>query len=133
MRTRDTQSILIGLVLLLLFTFVSGASAETMKIAVPSTGQAKDSLISQETGRAPFFLIFDEKGNFLEAVKNPAKDQYGGISRTVIKLLAVKGITLVIAKDIGDKMKQALDSHHIKFVKNTGAADNAVKTITQNP
>ena len=133
MKMRSVQTICLSTVFLLLFALVSGVLAETMKIAVPSTGQQKDSLISQETGRAPFFLIFDEKGNFLEAVKNPAKDQYGGISRTVINLLAGKGITLVIAKNIGDKMKQALDFHHIKFVKNTGAADNAVKTITQTP
>lgn len=133
MKMKSVQTVCLNSIFFLLFALVSGVSAQTMKIAVPSTGQEKDSLISQETGRAPFFLIFDEKGNFLEAIKNPAKDQYGGISRTVINLLDDKRITLVITKNIGDKMKQALDSHHIKFVKNTGAADNAVKTITQTP
>ena len=132
MNKKNTQIILIIFVFLLLFSFSSGASADAMKIAVAATGQTKDASISKETGRAPFFLFFDSKGHFLEAMKNPAKDQYGGISRAVTSLLVNKGVTLVVAENIGDKMKQALNDHHIKYIKQAGAADNSVQIIMQN-
>ena len=125
------QTIFLSTVVVLLVTLASGVTAQTMKIAVPATGSEKNSLISEETGRAPFFLFFDEQGNFLEAMKNPAKDQSGGISRTVVALLSDKNVTMIIAGSIGVKMKQALTDHHINFVNKTGIADDAVKTIIQ--
>ena len=132
MKTSDIQNILFGLVLFLSFALSSAVSADSTKIAVPSTGQEKDSAISQETGRAPFFLLFDGNGHFLEALKNPAKDQYRGISRTVISLLVDSGVSIIVAGNVGDKMKRALDSHNIKYIKKTGVAGNAVQTIMQN-
>ena len=131
MKMKSMQTIFLSTVVVLLVTLASGVTAQTMKIAVPATGSEKNSLISEETGRAPFFLFFDEKGNFLEAMKNPAKDQSGGISRTVVALLSDKNVTMIIAGSIGVKMKQALTDHHINFVNKTGTADDAVKTIIQ--
>ena len=131
MNMKSMQTIFLSIVIVLLVALVSGATAQTMKIAVPATGSEKNSLISEETGRAPFFLFFDEQGNFLEAMKNPAEDQSGGISRTVVSLLSDKNVTLIIAKSIGDKMKQALTAHHINFTNNTGTADDTVKTTIQ--
>ena len=131
MKMKSMQTIFLSTVVVLLVTLASGVTAQTMKIAVPATGSEKNSLISEETGRAPFFLFFDEKGNFLEAMKNPAKDQSGGISRTVVALLSDKNVTMIIAGSFGDKMKQSLTDHHINFVNKTGTADDAVKTIIQ--
>ena len=132
MNMKSMQTIFLSTVVVLIVTLLaSGVTAQTMKIAVPATGSEKNSLISEETGRASFFLFFDEKGNFLEVMKNPAKDQSGGISRTVVALLSDKNVTMIIAGSIGDKMKQALTDRHINFVNKTGTADDAVKTIIQ--
>ena len=125
------QRISLNTVLLLLVVLVSSVSAQTLKIAVPATDSGKDSLISTETGRAPFFLFFDNEGNFLETISNPARNQPGGISRTVVALLTDNDVTMVIAASIGDKMKQALTNHKIDFVIKTGTADDAVKTVIQ--
>ncbi|RKX75167.1 MAG: hypothetical protein DRP60_09165 [Spirochaetes bacterium] len=67
-----------------------------------------------------FSCVFDEKGHFLEAIQNPARDQAGRISCTVVALLNTHGINLIVAKSIGDKMKQALTDHRIDFVIKTG-------------
>ncbi|MCD4722823.1 MAG: hypothetical protein K8S13_23645 [Desulfobacula sp.] len=131
MNMKSMQTIFLSIVVVLLVTLASGVTAQTMKIAVPAIGSEKNSLISEKTGKAPFFLIFDEKGNFIEAIKNPAKDQSGGISRTVVALLSDKNVTMIIAGSIGVKMKQALTDHHINFVNKIGTADDAVKTIIQ--
>ena len=131
MNMKSMQTIILSIVVVLLVAIASGATAQTMKIVVPATGSEKNSLISEETGRAPFFLFFDENGNFTEAMENPAKDQSGGISRTVVSLLSDKNVTMIIAESIGDKMKQALTAHHINFAINTGTANDAVKTFIQ--
>ncbi len=133
MTTRSTQTkTIISFVLFLLFALATGASADALKIAVASTGQEKDALISQQTGRAPFFLFFDDKGNLLEAIENPAKDQYGGISRSISLFLADKGVTLIISGDIGSKMEQALRDYQIEYTEKTGVAYDVVQTIIQN-
>ncbi|WP_319547988.1 NifB/NifX family molybdenum-iron cluster-binding protein [Desulfogranum marinum] len=131
MNMQSIQTILLSIVVVLFVAISPGVTAQTMKIAVPATGAEKNSLISEETGRAPYYLLFDEKGHFIEAMKNPAKDQAGGISRTVASLLSANNVTIIIAQAIGDKMKQALTAHNIKFVNNGGAADDSVKTFLQ--
>lgn len=131
MNMKSMQTIFLSILVVLFVALASGVTAQTMKIAVPATGSEKNSLISEETGRAPFFLYFDGKGNFLEAMENPAKDQSGGISHTIVALLSDKNVTMVIAESIGDKMKQALTDHHIDFVNKTGVAAEAVKSIVQ--
>ncbi len=132
MNKKNIQCALVIFVLLPLFSFSTGASADPIKIVVAATSQTKDAAISKETGRAPFFLFFDAEGHFLEAMKNPAKDQHGGISRTVTNLLVNKGVTLLVAEDFGDKMRQALKDHQIKYIEKEGVADNVVKTIIEN-
>ena len=132
MKIRSTPTIIGSLFLFLLFALATEAFADSMKIAVATTGPEKDAAISKQTGRAPFFLFFDDKGNLLEAIENPAKDQYGGISRSISLFLADKGVTLVIAGNIGHKMKQALRDYQIEYIEKTGAAYNAVQTTIQD-
>lgn len=129
MKPRNKIRLHLSLISLIIFALSPGVYADTMKIAVPATAKSKDASISKETGRAPVFLFFDANGHFLEAMDNPARDQQGGLSRTVIALLVAKGVTLIIAEDIGDKMKKALADHRIKYVINKGAADNAVQAF----
>jgi len=125
------QKVYLGSVFVLFTVLVASVSAQGMKIAVPAIGPEPGTSISKETGRAPFFLVFDEKGNFMEAIQNPARNQSGGISRTVVALLITHDIRLIVAESIGDKMKQALTDHRIDFVIKTGAAAEAVKSIVE--
>ncbi len=135
MKTRNSQtkSTLIALVFFLLFcSIIQNANAESTKIAVAATGQEKDAAISLETGRAPFFLIFDGKATFLEAINNPVKEQTRGVRRIVSSLFAQKGVTIIIAGNIGNKMEQALKERHILYIQKTGVAANVVQTFIQN-
>lgn len=125
------QRVLLSSVLVLLVVLVASVSAQDMKIAVPAVDSEPNASISKETGRAPFFLFFDDKGHFLEAIQNPAKDQFGGVSRTVVALLIAHDINLIIVESIGDKMKLVLIDHHIKIVNKTGTALDAVEAIIQ--
>lgn len=129
MKRRNATALIVSFTLFLLFALAAGASAAAMKIAVAATGQEKDAAINEQAGRTPFFLIFDDKGNFLEALENPARDQSRRAGPSAALFLADKDVTLVIAGDFGDKMIQVLDEHHIQYVSKTGAADNVVKTV----
>ena len=135
MKTRNSQAknTLIALLFFLLFcSIVQNADAESTKIAVAAMGQEKDAAISLETGRAPFFLIFDGKGAFLEVIDNPAKDRAGGLRRIVSALFTQKGVTIIITGNIGYKMEQALKEQHIQYIQKTGVAANAVQAFIQN-
>ena len=132
MITRRIQFIIVNSVLLLFFGLAISASADSMKIAVATTGPEKTAAISQQAARSPFFLFFDGKGNFLEAVENPSKDLPGGAGQSTASLIAKKGATLIIAGNIGHKMKQALREYQIEYTKKTGVAYDVVQTIIQN-
>ena len=132
MITRRIQFIIVNSVLLLFFGLAVSASADLMKIAVATTGPEKTAAISQQAARSPFFLFFDGKGNFLEAVENPSKDLPGGAGQSVASLIAKKGATLIIAGNIGYKMKQALRDYRIEYTEKTGVAYDVVQTIIQN-
>ncbi len=132
MKTQRMHSIIPVLFLFFLVGLAISASADSMKIAVAATGPEKTATISKLAGRSPFFLFFDGKGNFLEAVENPSKDLSGGAGRSTASLIAKKGATLIIAGDIGHKMKQALKEYQIEHTEKTGVAHDVVKTIIQN-
>ncbi len=132
MKTRNTLSILCSFSLLLLLAFTSGASADTMKIAVASTGQEKDSAINQQAGRSIFFLFFDEQGNFMEAVVNPARDQARRAGPSAALFLAEKGVTFVIAEKFGSRMELMMQEHHMQYAQKSGLADKAVQEIIQS-
>ncbi|MCK5069358.1 MAG: hypothetical protein KAR01_02410 [Desulfocapsa sp.] len=125
--TRYRQIFTLGIVLSLFVLLASGANAQTKKIAVPTNGPEENTPISAEAGRAAFFLLFDGDGQFLEAIKNPAANQPGGISRTVISLLVENDVTVFIGDSVGDKMKKAIADKNIQFIKSTGPASDAVK------
>lgn len=132
MITMKTQTVFINFIIFLFFGFATNTLADSKKIAVAATETEKTATISKQAGRAPFFLFFDESGNFLEAVNNPARDLPGGAGQCTASFIAGKGATFIIAGHIGYKMKQALKEYHIQHREETGVAYDVVQTIIQN-
>jgi predicted Fe-Mo cluster-binding NifX family protein len=132
MKTRSAHIFMIGFIFVLFSVFAPKTQAETMKIAVASPGQTKDAAISRQAGRAPFFLLFDDRGTLLESIENPARGQSRRAGPGAALFLADQGVTLVIAGEFGNKMKQALEEHHIHYVEKTGVVDHVVQTIIQD-
>jgi len=96
-----------------------------MRIAVASEGRDEDSEISSRGGRAPYYLVFDEKGKLLESISNPFAVGGGGAGFAVAKMLADKNIDTFIAGNIGQNMKGALEERGIRCVIMTGPAKKA--------
>jgi predicted Fe-Mo cluster-binding NifX family protein len=73
-----------------------------MKIAVASVAQKEISEISPRPGRSKFFLIFDGAGNLVEVLSNPFSRGGGGAGFGVAKMLADKGVNIVVGIQIGE-------------------------------
>ncbi len=90
-----------------------------MKIAIASEGKEVDSEISQRGGRAPYYLVFEDK-KLIETIKNPFASGSGGAGFSVAYMLTNKKVNLVIAGKIGPNMKTALKEKNIKFKEAVG-------------
>jgi len=90
-----------------------------MKIAIASEGKNIDSEVSQRGGKAPYYLIFEDK-KIIEIIKNPFATGSGGAGFSVAYMLADKKVNLVIAGEIGGNMESALKEKEIKFREESG-------------
>ncbi|RLG12385.1 hypothetical protein DRN69_06880 [Candidatus Pacearchaeota archaeon] len=90
-----------------------------MKIAVASEEKTQEGKISQRGGRAPYYLIFENK-KFIRAIKNPFAIGSGGAGWSVAYMLADEKVNLVIAGKIGPNMRFALKEKGIKFKEKDG-------------
>ena len=100
-----------------------------MKIAVAALTEKEDSEISQQAGRAPFYLIFDD-GKLSEVLKNPFRRGGGGAGFGVAKMLKDKGVEFVIAGRFGPNMETSMQSYGMKFQEKAGSVREAIKAIT---
>jgi predicted Fe-Mo cluster-binding NifX family protein len=82
--------------------------------------------VSPVAARSSYYLLFDDKGAFLEAVANPHKSAGGGAGSVVVEFLAGKGATAVIAGAFGDKMIAAMNAKGMAHVVIKGRAGDAV-------
>ena len=90
-----------------------------MKIAVASEGKDSSSEISVRGGRAPFYLVFEDK-KLVETIKNPFAAGGGGAGFSVAYMLAEKKVGLVIAGKVGGNMVSALKEKGIEFREEGG-------------
>ena len=84
-----------------------------MKIAIASYGKSEDSEISSVAGRAPYFLIYENK-ELVKTIKNPFAIGGGGAGFAVAKMLADEGVKKIVSGHFGEKMLKALEERGIK-------------------
>jgi predicted Fe-Mo cluster-binding NifX family protein len=96
------------------------------KIAVASDGNTPTSAVSPVAARSSYYLIFDGKGAFIEAIGNPHKNA-GGAGPLVVDFLAEKGITSIVAGAFGDKIIATMKAKSINYINFKGTAADAVK------
>ena len=93
-----------------------------MKIAIATIEDKEDSQISERAGRAPFYLLFNEKGEVIESIKNAFAVGGGGAGFSIAKMLADKGVDIAVAGTLGDNMTKALEERGVKQLEKTGVA-----------
>jgi len=115
-------------VLFFLLTFTAIA-AEKTRIAVASDGKTPASQVSSVAARCPYFLVFDSKGNFVEALVNPHRNASGGAGSRAVDFLSQKGMTVIIAGAFGRNMIDAMKAKGMNYLEFTGSAAQAVQTV----
>ena len=85
-----------------------------MKVAVASSGKDEDSEVSPISGRAPYYLVYED-GKLIETIKNPFAIGGGGAGLSVAQMLSNKGVELVVSGRFGPKMEDALKAKGIKM------------------
>ena len=119
-------------VLSMIFLMTSLAyAADQGKIAVAAEGKTAAAKVSGVAGRAPYFLIFDGSGKFLEAIDNPYKTAKRGAGTSVGPFLAQKGATVVVAGEFGENMIQAMKGKGIRYLEFKGSAEEALKKVLE--
>jgi predicted Fe-Mo cluster-binding NifX family protein len=99
-----------------------------VKIAIASEGKDENSEISSRGGRAPYYLIFEDK-KLIESIKNPFATGSGGAGFSVAYMLADKKVNLVIAGKVGGNMVSALKEKGIKFQEESGKLKDFVEKL----
>jgi predicted Fe-Mo cluster-binding NifX family protein len=112
---------------LLLFSAAEGPPEQrTLKIAVASDGKTTESPISGKAARCKYFLLFDEEGQLTEILENPHGNAPGGAGPKTADFLAQKEVTLLVAGNIGSKMKAALKRQEIVYVEFSGTVEEGL-------
>jgi len=97
-----------------------------MNIAVASEGQAPQSRPADRFARAPWFLIFNREGNFLEAV-NILPGEHGAAAAAV-GLLARREVGVFLAPRLGPNAVSAIAAANMKAYLSEGAtAEDCVR------
>jgi len=115
----------------LLMAINANSTESIASIAVAANDSGPEATVSEKSGRAAYFLFFDDNGNFLDAEKNPFSGVPGGAGPKVADFLSDKGVALVVAGEFGTKMERALSSYKIKYISQTGVAHEVVQAITK--
>lgn len=90
-----------------------------MKIAIASKEDSQDSEISDVSGRAPFYMIYED-GNFEKKIKNPFSIGGGGAGFGVAKMLKNENVDIVAAGKFGGNIISALEEKNIKHLEISG-------------
>ncbi len=117
-----------GLVVLSVAAILWPGKAE--RIAVAATGQTPTATVDTQAARSPFFLLFDKKGAFVQAIENPYKDQTGG-GISVVEFLSGKGVTDLVAEAFGPRIVEVMQGKGIRPVEFKGVAADAVRSTLQ--
>jgi len=100
-----------------------------MRIAVASTGKDDTSEVSPRPGRSRFYLIFDTDGHLVEVLSNPFSRGGGGAGFGVAKMLADKGVDIVVGGQFGEKMEGALTGRGLKYLQMSGYVKEALEEL----
>ncbi len=86
-----------------------------MIIAIPSSGNTTDSLVSERFARCTWFYLYDTETGREEFIQNTVKDLPGGVGPQVVEILANKKVNSVYAPEVGPKAENLLNRLNIKI------------------
>ncbi len=102
-----------------------------MKIAVASEGPDENADVCPTAGRAPWYLIFEDK-KLVKSMRNPFARGSGGAGFGVAQMLANEGVTKVISGKFGQNMIQAMQEKGMEYTEIKGSTvKQAIEEVTK--
>lgn len=95
---------------------IFGKKISTMITAITAQSNDSKAQMDERFGRSPFFAIYDQKNGKTEFIKNPYKDDQGGVGTRIVELLANKDVTQIVAFEFGPKAKSLLEQLKIQMI-----------------
>ncbi len=86
-----------------------------MKICISATGNNLDTSLDPRFGRAMYFLIVDNKGKLIKAIKNTGVQAMQGAGITAAQIVADEKVDIVITGNIGPKASMVLNASGMKI------------------
>jgi len=86
-----------------------------MKICISATGNNLDVALDPRFGRAMYFLIVDDKGKLIKAIKNTGVQAMRGAGITAAQIVAKEKVEVVITGNVGPNASMVLGSSGIKI------------------
>jgi predicted Fe-Mo cluster-binding NifX family protein len=119
-------------VLLVALFLTSGLAFAEQKgnICVATKEKSSEAAVSDLAAQAPYLLIFDEKGNFAEAIVNPFKGK-NEAGKLMIGFLVEKGVTAIIGRDYCGDIIDILKNKGISPYNVEGSAAEAAAQVAQ--
>ena len=102
-----------------------------MIIAIAATAPEPDGQVAMHGARAPFYLLFDERGSMLEALANPVVQVEGGAAPRAALFLADRGVALLAAGDFGNRFISELEEKGIRHVQMSGLISDVIVELTR--
>jgi predicted Fe-Mo cluster-binding NifX family protein len=100
-----------------------------MKIAVAAIGKDEASEVSPRSGRSKFYLIFNEKGDLLEVISNPFSRGGGGAGFGVAKMLADRGVDIVMGGAFGRNIEEILKARGLRYYEVSGTVKEGLMRL----
>jgi len=85
-----------------------------VKVAIASNGKDENANLSEKSGRAPYYLIF-ENGKLVKVVKNPFRIGGGGAGFGVAEMLSDEKVEMVVSGQFGPNITGVFESKRIQF------------------
>jgi len=120
-------------VLLVVLFLASGLSfaEQKGKICVATGDKSPEAAVSDKAGLAPYFMIFDEKGDLTEVINNPFKTRKFEAGHLIADFLPTKGVTAVIGTDYCGEIVDVLKNKGVIPYNFHGSAKEAVEKLLQ--
>jgi len=90
-----------------------------VKIAIAANGKDENAQISKASGRAPYFLIF-ENGKLTKTIKNPFRIGGGGAGFAVAEMLSDEKVEMIVSGQFGLNIMNAFESKGIQCKEMSG-------------
>ena len=104
-----------------------------MKICISSTGPTLNASLDPRFGRAIYFLIIDNKGKLVKAIKNTGVQAMRGAGISAAQIVANEKINIVITGNVGPNAFMVLNTSGIKiFIGRSGMKAKDVLKEYQN-